>query len=223
MKRRPLRAGSTRLSSPCALTVPQSTAAKSTVMPRREHRPGAGNPFVADEPHRPASDILVDRLEWIGCRDPCRQDKHDGVPTFPSATSSFRNGFLVRNGTCGRRRRSFSIALSIKPMLSRACQRSPRHPLPAPAHRRETRAPVAAGTSMQVRPPTLPRLRPSGVAAAVCRPCCRACPTATRRHCTPRIGVFQIGPNFARGIGAASDMDLIRPSLPPPRRRAAAP
>src|SRR5262249_34682025 len=49
--------------------------ARNVISKLLKHRPSAWHPFVADELHRPAADIFIDRLERIGRGNPRRHDE----------------------------------------------------------------------------------------------------------------------------------------------------
>src|SRR5258708_11038725 len=59
-----------------------------------EYRPGAGNPFLAHEAHGPAADILADRFERIGRRDPRRHDEAGWRSDFAERDQEFGVGFF---------------------------------------------------------------------------------------------------------------------------------
>jgi hypothetical protein len=59
-----------------------------------EYRPGARRPFILDEAHRPAADMLVDLLERIGCGDPRRHDETARRDDLAERQQHFRIGLF---------------------------------------------------------------------------------------------------------------------------------
>src|SRR5262249_9694911 len=70
------------------------------LLPRRvigeffEYRPRAGKPFLAHEAHWPTADILGDRLERIGRRDPRRHDEAGWRSDFAERDQEFGERFF---------------------------------------------------------------------------------------------------------------------------------
>src|SRR5262249_7735008 len=90
-----------------------------------EHGPGARRPFILDEAHRPAADMLADLLERIGRGDSRRHDETARRDDLAERQQHFRIGLFQhqRKVPSSTTASSFSIALIIWPMGSRAAHR----------------------------------------------------------------------------------------------------